>query len=915
MKVRQIWSKEWLRKHLPLLTVVVSFVIIGGITTWLTHADASNVNVNFNSTVAVLPPYPVGTDISTYGSGLVTAAKESTELENLGVTFEKVPIQYHNGSPVSSAGGDPNGNISASQWISSIEATGATPEIVIGGGQDNTIGTNGSSSSDDDFTAQDAANLVTYFDTDYQANGLKKPVTYYAIGNEPDGAGMSVSDYCTLFNAAATKMKAVDPTIKIDGPTFSFYSESSMQQFLTCAGNNVDILDFHAYGTGGPNPKDDATLLSETDLDGQYLTQLRQMINQTDPSKASAMQMQVGELNLAWEYPDGYAGWDGNGDTRFFDPFNTVWSAATIGSVLEAGGRAMQYGDQNGALGLLFDSDNSNCTKDDTMSCKVDAHYSNQVGMYDPMPIYYGMGMFTGFSGSESNSTVKFQGFGTNSVSATSSIPNVDVFASSNNDDIVLVNKNPSTTEAADISLTGFSGGTADVWQTNNVNPYTYPTEIASNESVSNSISVSLPGYSVTTITLNGGSTTTTTPSAPTISAISSGTPTTTGTTITWTTDQASTSQVQYGTTNAYGSSTTEDTATNTSHSVTLTGLSANTPYHYRVISTNSDGQTSTSSDATFTTASSTSTPTPPTPPSPPASTTLAVPFRINAGDSSSYKDANGNTWLADTDYTGGSTDDQAAGKTIKGTSVQAIYQDERYGTSFSYSLPVANGTYKLQLDFAEIYPNCQKAGCRVFNVAVNGTAWLNKLDIAAQVGSYTALTESENVTVTNGKIAIAFTGVTGSAQLAGIEVTTPSTTPTPPVSTAVSGAIVGIGNKCLDDKNADFQNSNTIWLYTCNKTNAQDWTIPGDGTIRLDNNKYCLDVKNAGTVPGTPVDLYSCTSSAAEQWVINSNGSISNPHSGLCLDDEHSGTANGNPIWLYTCNGTNAQKWTVPKS
>jgi len=148
----------------------------------------------------------------------------------------------------------------------------------------------------------------------------------------------------------------------------------------------------------------------------------------------------------------------------------------------------------------------------------------------------------------------------------------------------------------------------------------------------------------------------------------------------------------------------------------------------------------------------------------------LKVPFRINAGGGASGSGAN--AWLADTDYSGGATDDQAAGKTISGTSIPAIYQDERYGTSFSYKLPVANGLYQLQLDFGEIYPNCLKPGCRVFNVAVNGVPWLSNFDISSRVGPYTALTESQTVKVTDGEIAIDFTGVVGSAQVAGIEVT-----------------------------------------------------------------------------------------------------------------------------------------------
>jgi len=58
--------------------------------------------------------------------------------------------------------------------------------------------------------------------------------------------------------------------------------------------------------------------------------------------------------------------------------------------------------------------------------------------------------------------------------------------------------------------------------------------------------------------------------------------PTGTSTTITWNTDERSTSLVEYGLTSAYGSSL-ADTALVTSHLVTLTGLQPNTTYHYRV--------------------------------------------------------------------------------------------------------------------------------------------------------------------------------------------------------------------------------------------------------------------------------------------------------------------------------------------
>ena len=72
--------------------------------------------------------------------------------------------------------------------------------------------------------------------------------------------------------------------------------------------------------------------------------------------------------------------------------------------------------------------------------------------------------------------------------------------------------------------------------------------------------------------------------------------------TITWVTDQPSTSQVEYGPGPSYGSTSTPNTALTTDHVVTLTDLTPVTLYHYRVKSTNGSGSETMSPDNTFTT-------------------------------------------------------------------------------------------------------------------------------------------------------------------------------------------------------------------------------------------------------------------------------------------------------------------------
>ncbi|HYR88232.1 MAG TPA: LamG-like jellyroll fold domain-containing protein, partial [Terriglobia bacterium] len=88
----------------------------------------------------------------------------------------------------------------------------------------------------------------------------------------------------------------------------------------------------------------------------------------------------------------------------------------------------------------------------------------------------------------------------------------------------------------------------------------------------------------------------------PVISAVAASGITSSGATITWTTDEAADSQVEYGLTAGYGQTTTLDASLVTAHSVSVSGLSPGTTYHFRVRSRDAANNLATSSDLTFTT-------------------------------------------------------------------------------------------------------------------------------------------------------------------------------------------------------------------------------------------------------------------------------------------------------------------------
>ena len=111
----------------------------------------------------------------------------------------------------------------------------------------------------------------------------------------------------------------------------------------------------------------------------------------------------------------------------------------------------------------------------------------------------------------------------------------------------------------------------------------------------------------------SGGTVTVSAPpdtTAPTISGVGASSITVSGATISWTTNEASDTQVDYGPTTGYGSSTVLASALVTSHSANLSGLQASTLYHYRVKSRDAAGNLATSGDFTFTTAGDTTAPT-----------------------------------------------------------------------------------------------------------------------------------------------------------------------------------------------------------------------------------------------------------------------------------------------------------------
>ncbi|MEP6881112.1 MAG: malectin, partial [Dokdonella sp.] len=126
-----------------------------------------------------------------------------------------------------------------------------------------------------------------------------------------------------------------------------------------------------------------------------------------------------------------------------------------------------------------------------------------------------------------------------------------------------------------------------------------------------------------------------------------------------------------------------------------------------------------------------------------------------------------GTTFVADTDFEGGST--QVSSHAIANTGDPVLYNSWRFG-NFNYRIPVANGHYEVYLHFAETYNSA--VGQRRFNVSVQGIPRLQEFDIAAEAGLDTALIKRYDVDVVNNEILIqSSNGTIGSARVDAVRV------------------------------------------------------------------------------------------------------------------------------------------------
>lgn len=276
--------------------------------------------------------------------------------------------------------------------------------------------------------------------------------------------------------------------------------------------------------------------------------------------------------------------------------------------------------------------------------------------------------------------------------------------------------------------------------------------------------------------------------------------------------------------------------------------------------------------------------------------------LQINVGGASSaYLSQSGDNWQTDQYFSGG--DLLYTSDPIANTQDRYLYATARQGLydNFQYSIPLANGSYKLTLKFAEIY--YWNAGNRVFNVVANGQQVLTNYDIVADVGARNAVDKSFPVTVANGVLNIQFIGVVHFGVVSAIMVEPSGTQPVtisvnPAQMSVMAGqtgqftATVGGTSDARVTWSATEGAISATGLYTAPATITQSYTATVSAASVADSTRTAAATVNLKT----PV------------VVLVNPGTGSVPSGGtLQLNALVSGTSDARVTWSATAGSTSA--------
>jgi hypothetical protein len=217
-----------------------------------------------------------------------------------------------------------------------------------------------------DFAAY-AANLVRYYNKGgFDWGGVhfqspsNYPITWWGIFNEPNGNGIDVQQYVTIYNAVVPAMLAVDPTIKFSAIEFSDYGLGTgdggdpmtwLPTFAAPAGSGgvnapVDIVSTHFYSSCNQSDTDDDLMNTIPEFAANVSYFYKEL--QTNPNLANVpVWVTENNVNADYEGANGMSTCNPNqpfvDDHRGTSPFFAAWRPYVFSALGKVGNQALYH--------------------------------------------------------------------------------------------------------------------------------------------------------------------------------------------------------------------------------------------------------------------------------------------------------------------------------------------------------------------------------------------------------------------------------------------------------------------------------------------------------------------------------------------------------------------------------------------
>jgi hypothetical protein len=122
---------------------------------------------------------------------------------------------------------------------------------------------------------------------------------------------------------------------------------------------------------------------------------------------------------------------------------------------------------------------------------------------------------------------------------------------------------------------------------------------------------------------------------------------------------------------------------------------------------------------------------------------------------------------------------------------------------------------------------------------------------------------------------------------------------------------IVGIGGLCIDLPYNNTANGTDLWMWGCNETNAQSWTLHTNGEITVRGK--CLDVEGPSSNNGTDAQVWDCVNVSQQKFWVTVAGQIKSRYSGKCLTVKNAATSFETRLEFEPCDQRSEQRFAFP--